>query len=367
MTTPSFHALTVSERRAETADSVSLAFDVPPALRETYRFLPGQFLTLRASVDGEDLRRSYSICAPVSRYESAGELRVAIRRVPGGRFSNWLNDKVQPGQVLDVMTPDGRFHVPLRPTLARHHVGFAGGSGITPMMSLIGTLLEAEPESRFTLVYGNRATQTVMFVEALEDMKNRHMGRLSLYHVLSEEPLEVELLNGMLDVAKCREFLDTVIPVASIDEAFVCGPDPMMNAAEAALRGAGLDPSRIHIERFGVPLPATGSLLAAQALAPGAGNAPRAQVELVVDGKRRRLRVPYDGQSILDAGLAAGMNLPYSCKGGVCCTCRARVLEGEVRMERNYTLEAHEIADGFVLTCQSHPVSEHVVISYDER
>ncbi|MFP5406160.1 MAG: 2Fe-2S iron-sulfur cluster-binding protein, partial [Gammaproteobacteria bacterium] len=324
-------------------------------------------LILRAAVGAEDLRRSYSICAPVSHYERDGELRVAIRRVPGGRFSNWLNDSVQPGQTLEVMTPDGRFHVPLRPDRARHHVGFAGGSGITPMMSLIGTLLEAEPDSRFTLVYGNRATHTIMFVEQLEDLKNRYMGRLSLYHVLSDEPHEVELLNGLLDVAKCREFLDTLIPVASIDEAFVCGPDPMMNAAEAALRGAGLDPARIHIERFGVPLPAAGALLAAQAQAAGTANAPRAEVELVADGKTRRLRVPYDGQAILDAGLAAGMNLPFACKGGVCCTCRARVLEGEVRMDRNYTLEAHEIADGFVLTCQSHPVSARVVISYDER
>ncbi len=265
------------------------------------------------------------------------------------------------------MTPEGRFHVPLRADLARHHVGFAGGSGITPMMSLIGTLLEAEPLSRFTLVYGNRASHTIMFIEQLEDLKNRYMGRLSLYHVLSDEPHEIDLFNGLLDVAKCREFLDTLIPVASIDEAFVCGPDPMMNAAEAALRSAGLDAARIHIERFGVPLPAARSLLAARVAAGETDQAPRAEVDLVVDGKMRRLRVPYDGPAILDAGLAAGMNLPYACKGGVCCTCRARVLEGEVHMDRNYTLEAHEIAAGFVLTCQSHPVSEHVVVSYDER
>lgn len=360
--TPQFHSLKVRERRAETADSLSIAFEVPEALHEAYRFRPGQFLTLRATLGEEELRRSYSICVPLQDYERRGELRVAVRRVPGGRFSNWLADTVSPGQALDVMTPDGRFGVPLQPERSRHHVGFAGGSGITPMMSLIGTILEAEPESRFTLVYGNRGTPTIMFVEQLEDLKNRYMGRLRLYHVLSEEPHEVELLNGLLDEAKCREFLDTLIPAASIDEAFVCGPDPMMNAAEAALRGAGVDPARIHIERFGVPLPAAGSLRAAPA-----DDAPRAEVELVVDGKTRRLKVPFEGEAILDAGLAAGMNLPYACKGGVCCTCRARVLEGEVRMERNYTLEPHEIAAGFVLTCQSHPVSERVVISYDER
>lgn len=361
--TPQFHALTVRDRRAETADSLSLAFEVPAGLRDAYRFLPGQFLTLRATVGPEELRRSYSICVPLQDYERDGELRVAIRRVPGGRFSNWLAETVQPGQSIDVMTPDGRFHVPLRPDLARHHVGLAGGSGITPMMSLIGTLLEAEPHSRFTLVYGNRGTGTIMFVEQLEDLKNRYMGRLSLYHVLSDEPHEVELLNGLLDEAKCREFLATLIPPETIDEAFVCGPDPMMNAAEAALRAAGVDAARIHIERFGVPLPAAGALKAAMP----ADDAPRADVELIIDGKTRRLRVPVDGQAILDAGLAAGMNLPYACKGGVCCTCRARVLEGEVRMDRNFTLEPHEIEAGFVLTCQSHPVSERVVISYDER
>ena len=363
---PAFNPLTVLERRSETADSISIAFEVPDRLRAAYRFAPGQFLTLRAHVGDEELRRSYSICVPASAYEGRGELRVAVRRVPGGRFSNWLVDELQPGQALDVMTPDGRFGVAPRPDLARHHVGFAGGSGITPMMSLIGTLLEAEPQSRFSLVYGNRGTATVMFVEQLEDLKNRFIGRLRLFHVLSEEPHEVELLNGLLDEAKCREFLDSVIPAASIDEAFVCGPDPMMNAAEHALLAAGVEPARIHIERFGVPLPAAGALLAAQA-ARDADTDSRAAVELIVDGKTRRLQVPHEGQAILDAGLAAGLNLPYACKAGVCCTCRARVLEGEVRMDRNYTLEPHELDAGFVLTCQSHPVGDRVVLSYDER
>jgi ring-1,2-phenylacetyl-CoA epoxidase subunit PaaE len=361
--TPQFHSLKVIERRAETADSLSVAFEVPPGLREAYRFRAGQFLTLRARVGAEELRRSYSICVPAQDYERGGNLRVAIRRVPGGRFSNWIADNLATGESIEVMTPDGRFTVDAQPSIARHHVGFAGGSGITPMMSLVGTLLEAEPASRFTLVYGNRGSTTIMFVEQLEDLKNRYMGRLRLHHVLSEEPHEVELLNGLLDQAKCREFLSTLIPAESIDEAFVCGPDPMMNAVEAALREAGVPPARIHIERFGVPLPATGSLPAASV----ADDSPRAEVELIAEGKTRRLKVPFDGPAILDSGLAAGMNLPYACKGGVCCTCRARVLEGEVRMDRNYTLEPHEIAAGFVLTCQSHPVSARVVISYDER
>ncbi len=361
--TPQFHALRVIERRAETADSISVAFEVPPELREAYRFRAGQFLTLRARVGDEELRRSYSICVPTQEYERGAALRVAIRRVPGGRFSNWLADGITPGQLIEVMTPDGRFTVDPRPGEARHHVGFAGGSGITPMMSLAGTLLEAEPDSRFTLVYGNRASSTIMFVEQLEDLKNRYMGRLRLHHVLSEEPHEVELLNGLLDEARCREFLTTLIAPETIDEAFVCGPDPMMNAAEAALLGAGVPPGRIHIERFGVPLPAAGSVAPRRV----ADDAPRAEVELIADGKTRRMKLAFDGEAILDAGLAAGMNLPYACKGGVCCTCRAKVLEGEVRMERNYTLEQAEIDAGFVLTCQSHPVSGRVVISYDER
>jgi ring-1,2-phenylacetyl-CoA epoxidase subunit PaaE len=361
--TPQFHALRVVQRQAETADSISVAFEVPAGLREAYRFRAGQFLTLRAQVGCEDLRRSYSICMPAQDYARGGHLRVAIRRVPGGRFSNWIADNLACGQSIEVMTPDGRFTVEPQPAKARHHVGFAGGSGITPMMSLVGTLLEAEPESRFTLVYGNRGSTTIMFIEELEDLKNRYMGRLRLYHVLSEEPHEVELFNGLLDQARCLEFLSTLIAPGSIDEAFVCGPDPMMNAVEAALRETGVPPARIHIERFGVPLPAAGSLAPASIT----DDAPRAEVELTVEGKTRRLRVAYDGLAILDAGLAAGMNLPYACKGGVCCTCRARVLEGEVRMDRNYTLEQGELEDGFVLTCQSHPVSARVVISYDER
>ncbi|MBN9427019.1 MAG: phenylacetate-CoA oxygenase/reductase subunit PaaK [Burkholderiales bacterium] len=361
--TPSFHPLRVLDRRAETADSISLAFDVPSALRDHYRFKAGQFLTLRTAIDGAEQRRSYSICVGVDDYERRGELRIAIKRVPGGLFSNWANDQIRVGQTLDVMTPDGRFFVPLDAGRARHHVGFAGGSGITPMLSLIATTLAAEPASRFTLVYGNRGTASIMFVEALEDLKNRYLGRLRLYHVLSDEAQEVPLFNGLLDEAKCGEFLDALIPPATIDEAFVCGPDPMMNAAEAALRARGLAPARIHIERFGVPLPAAGSLRAAAPMIDG----PRAAVSVIVDGKARELQVPFEGQVILDAGLAAGINLPYACKGGVCCTCRARVLEGQVRMDKNYTLEEQEIADGYVLTCQSHPLTERVVLSYDDR
>jgi ring-1,2-phenylacetyl-CoA epoxidase subunit PaaE len=362
MSVPQFHALRIREVRPETADAVSVAFEVPPELHEAYRFRQGQFLTLREQVAGEELRRSYSVCAGVPDYEARGELRVAIKRVAGGRFSNWANETLAPGRSIDVMTPDGRFFTPLDPAQRKRYVGFAGGSGITPMLSLIKTTLATEPRSEFTLVYGNRSVASIMFAEELEELKNRYMERLRLYHVLSDEGQEVQLFAGLLDEAKCREILETLVPAADVDEAFVCGPEPMMEGVERALTAAGVARERIHIERFGTPSAAGAP---ARAAADDAG--PRAEVVIIVDGKERRLRVAYEGPAILDAGLAAGANLPYACKGGVCCTCRARVLEGEVRMDKNYTLEEQEMKRGFVLTCQSHPLTERVVISYDER
>lgn len=357
-----FNTLLIREVRPETQDAISVAFEVPEQLREVYRFRQGQFLTLRARIDNEELRRSYSVCSSVPEYDSRAELRVAIKRVPDGRFSNWANDTLRAGESIDVMTPDGRFNTPLDPTRKRRYLGFAGGSGITPMLSLIKTTLASEPLSEFTLVYGNRSVASIMFVEELEELKNRYMQRLRLYHVLSDEGQELQLFHGLLDEAKCSEIITSLVPAASIDEAFICGPEPMMNAAEAALTNAGVETARIHVERFGVPQAAR----SAAAVAPAA-DAPSADVVLIIDGKERRLKVPFEGQAILDVGLLAGADLPYACKGGVCCTCRARVLEGEVRMEKNYTLEDQEMAQGFVLTCQSHPVSERVVLSYDER
>lgn len=360
MAVPQFNRLTVRDVRRETPDAISVAFAVPAELRDAYRFREGQFLTLRETLDGEELRRSYSVCVGVPDYESRGELRVAIKRVAGGRFSNWANDTLAAGRSMEVMTPDGRFHSTIDPSRARHYLGFAGGSGITPMLSLISTVLAAEPQSRFTLVYGNRTVASIMFLETLESLKNTHMQRLRLIHVLSDEAQEVELFSGLLDESRCRELLAGALSDDVIDEAFICGPGPMMDAAQAALLASGLAPASIHVERFGTPS-------AAPAPRAVVSDGPSAQVIIRIDGKDRHLQVPFEGQPILDAGLAAGANLPYACKGGVCCTCRARVLEGEVRMVKNYTLEPQEIAQGFVLTCQAHPVSERVVLSYDER
>ena len=254
-------------------------------------------------------------------------------------------------------------NVPLDPASRRRYVAFAGGSGITPVLSLIATTLETEPLAEFTLVYGNRATASIMFVEALEALKNRHLRRLRLIHVLADEDHEIELFNGVLDEARCARLLATLVPASQIDVAFVCGPQPMMDAVERALLAAGVPAPRILIERFGLPG-------AAPTVAPVRAQAdagPGAEVVLEVDGKSRRLRVPFDGPSLLDAGIAAGANLPWACKAGVCSTCRARVLEGEVRMLRNHALDDDELARGFVLSCQAHPVSDRVVISFDER
>ena len=362
MATPQFHSLRIREVRPETADAVSVSFEVPPELRDAYRFTQGQFVTLKAHVDGVEMRRSYSICVGVTDYERDGELRIGIKRVRGGRFSNFAFDTLQPGHTIDVMTPDGRFFTHLNAEHGRQYVAFAGGSGITPVLAIIKTTLDLEPRSTFTLIYGNRDIDSIMFAELLEDLKNRYMSRFALYHVLSDDVQDVELFHGVLDEAKCKAFLDALVPASTIDEAFICGPAPMMDAAERALKVAGVEETRIHVERFGTPLPQAGAPVVEIT-----GQVPAADLEIVLDGKRRKLRLPYDGPSLLDVGLHAGLALPYACKGGVCCTCRAKVLEGEVKMDKNYTLEEQEIRDGLVLTCQCHPVSERVVVSYDER
>ena len=353
--TPRFHSLRIKEVRRETPECVSLAFDVPAELAAEYRFVQGQHLNLRVQLDGEEVRRSYSICSGVDD----GELRVAIKKVPGGRFSAWANERLAAGDAIDVMTPEGRFFTPLDPGRGRHYVAFAAGSGITPVLSLARTTLAREPRSSFTLVYGNRRLASTMFHEALWELKDRHLARLALYNVFSREEQEAELLNGRIDAAKVRAFLETLIPADGIDEAFVCGPASMIDDVEGALLAAGVPRSHVHVERFGVP--GVGAAVIDDA------EAAEARVTLVVDGVRREIDFHRGQHSILDAGRAAGIDLPFSCKGGMCSTCRARLLEGEVKMAKNYALEPHEVAAGFVLTCQSYPLTERVVISFDER
>jgi len=358
-----FHPLRVRTVEPDTQEAVVVSFEVPDDLRAVFGFTQGQYLTLRADVDGQDLRRSYSICAGVDD----GELRVGVRKVKGGVFSNWVNANLRAGDTVQVMAPQGRFFVALDRAAKRHHVGIAGGSGITPILSIMKTVLAREPLSRFTLIYGNRQLQSTMFKEEIEDLKNRYMTRLVLQHVFSDEHTDAPLNHGRMNRDKIAEFLTSVVPAAHIDQVYVCGPFQMNDEAEAALLAAGVPEERIHIERFGVALAA--GLSSADAVMHEAqpGDAAQATIVIIRDGLRREIKF-YKGQpSILDASSAAGLEVPYSCTSGVCGTCRAKVMEGEVRMERNFALDKKEVASGYVLTCQAHPLTERVVLSFDER
>jgi len=357
-----FHPLRVREVLPDTAEAVVVAFDVPLELREVFSFTQGQYLTLRTEIDGADLRRSYSICAGVDD----GELRVGVRKVKGGVFSNWINEHLRPGHTISVMAPQGRFFVPIEPSARRHHVGIAGGSGVTPILSTMKTVLAREPLSDFTLIYGNRALKSTMFKEEIEDLKNKYLTRLTLHHVFSDEHTDAPLNMGVMDRAKIGEFLASVVPAAGIDHVFICGPFQMNDEAEAALLEAGVPEERIHIERFGVALPSTGAVGAVVHEAKP-GDAEQAKITIIRDGLKREISFTKDQPSILDAASAAGLEVPFSCTSGVCGTCRAKLVEGEVRMERNFALDKNEVANGFVLTCQAHPITDRVTLSFDER
>ncbi len=358
---PHFHDLKVSRIDAEAAGAVALTFHIPEALRATFAFEPGQFLTLRATIDGQDVRRSYSICSSTRLLRERGDVQVGIRPVDCGVFSNWAAQQLKEGDTLRVMPPDGRFVV--RRPRALHRVGFAAGSGITPILSIMASTLEDQPESKFTLVYGNRRMANVMFNEALQDLKDRFADRLTLIHILSRQAQEVPLLEGRLDGDKIRAIIDALLPVKSMDEVFICGPEGMIEATQAALLQAGVPENRVHSERFTSSSPAMPSPVTTNA---ADTKKDTIQLRIVLDGK------PYDitmgpDDHVLDAALNHGLDLPYSCKGGVCCTCRAKVMEGKVEMSKNFTLEPWEMEQGFVLSCQAKPTTAHVVVSFDER
>lgn len=355
---PKFHRLAVRDVKRETADAVSIAFAVPTELAEAYRFVPGQYLTLRATVDGEDMRRSYSICSA----PDDDELRIAVKKVDNGLFSTWANSSINAGDEVAVMTPTGRFGQEKTAGDGRIHVGFAAGSGITPILSIIRGILKREPTSRFFLFYGNRSTDDILFRETLEELKDLFLSRVGVFHVLSKEEQDLPILNGRIDGAKVRLLLRSMIPAASIDQVFVCGPAGMIEDLEATLADLGVAREKIHIERF---VSALDGRPRAQPAPIAASAPPKNIAALIVDGKRRDVPVA-EGEAILDAALRAGMDLPYACKGGMCSTCRAKVVEGKVEMALNYSLEPWEIAAGFVLTCQSHPLTDKVVIDYDQ-
>jgi len=359
-----FHRLAVARVDRETRDAVAITFAVPDALRDTFRWQAGQHLTLRAAVGGEDLRRSYSICAATQD----AQLRIAIKRSPGGLFSNHANDVLKAGDTLDVMPPMGHFSVSAEAGVQapRHFVAFAAGSGITPILSIVKTTLAAEPRSRFTLVYGNRASSSVMFRDELAALKDQYLTRFNLVHVLSREPQDIELLNGRIDRVKTDALLDRWIgggrDATEVTAYFVCGPEGMMQAVSAALAARGVDAGRIRIERFAASIPQHTHVPRAIA----AAGQRECEVTAIIDGTRRTFIVKKGEQNLIDGGIAGGVELPYSCKGGVCSTCRCRLIEGEVDMDVNFALEDYEVARGFRLACQSYPASDRVVVDFDQ-
>lgn len=353
-----FHALCVEAIHRETRDAVAIRFTVPPELAQEYGFRPGQYLTLRTFLEGEEVRRSYSICT------GPGEsgLTVAVKRVPGGRFSTWANEVLRVGDRVDVLPPDGRF-VRVPPAASGNYLAIVAGSGITPVLSILKAVLQDEPQARFTLVYGNRAAHAVMFREQLEDLKNLHMTRFSLVHVLSRERQEMDVFNGRIDETKCRALFDGWVDIAAVDAAYLCGPQSMMEGAAAALHASGVPAERIRRELFHTD----GASPAAKASQAGRAVEGECQVTVVQDGRERRFNMPRGGPSLLRAALEQGVELPWSCQGGVCSTCRCKVVEGEVEMDTNFALEDYEIASGFRLACQSYPLSDRLVIDYDQH
>lgn len=356
-----FHPLTVAGVRPEAGEALVIRFAVPDAFRGAFAFQPGQFITLRADVDGADVRRSYSICSTPQLLAQAGFMEVGVRVVPDGVFSNWLATHVKQGINLPVMPPDGRF-VSKQPK-AIHRVGFAAGSGITPILSIMTHTLQTQAHSKFTLVYGNKNTASVMFNETLQDLKDRYPDRVTLLHVLSRQAQDTDLLEGRIDTAKVQRLLASLLPARSMDEVFVCGPEGMIETTCQALLDAGVPANRIHAERF---TSAAAPTTPKPRQVASANNTSAVALTLVLDGKTHQLRMNHD-EFILDVALSAGLDVPHSCKGGVCCTCRAKVTQGRVMMEKNFTLEEWETAQGFVLSCQSRPTSAEVTLSFDER
>jgi ring-1,2-phenylacetyl-CoA epoxidase subunit PaaE len=352
-----FYSLKVATVKHETRDAIAVTFDVPPQLKETFAYQQGQHLTLRALIGGEDVRRSYSICSAMQD----GELRVAIKRTPGGVFSTWANETLKAGSKLEVMPPMGHFNVPLDPANDKHYLAFAAGSGITPILSIVKTTLLAEPKSRFTLFYGNRASSSVIFRDELADLKDRYMERLNLAYVMSREQQDIELFNGRITRDKCSQFLRYWIRAEDFDVAFICGPEDMMHGVSSALQEAGMPKERIRIELFAASIPKHEH----KPRQVEAGARHQAEVTVIMDGNHASFTMDKDKESLLDAGLRAGIDMRYSCKGGVCSTCRCKVLDGEVEMDVNYALEDYEVARGFVLSCQSFPITDKVVVDFD--
>jgi ring-1,2-phenylacetyl-CoA epoxidase subunit PaaE len=353
-----FYPLVVKAVRHETRDAAIVVFDVPTELKEIFSFVQGQYLTVRTVLNGESIRRSYSIVSAVQD----GTLRIVVKRATGGVFSTWIVDHLKAGDVLEVMPPLGSFHVPLKAEHVKHYVAFAAGSGITPIFSIIKTTLLAEPNSSFTLFYGNRASGSVILRGELSDLKDRFLSRLAVVHVMSREHQDVDLLNGRIDAEKARELLRQFCRIEQVDVVFLCGPHEMVEAVTSALRSADVPEERIKVEYFApkgearkTPRP-SGELV----------NHQSCRVTLTLDGGQQPFTMRQQDETLLDGALRAGIDVRYSCKSGVCATCRAKLIEGQVDMDANYALEDYEIARGFILTCQSYPISSSIAIDFDQ-
>lgn len=352
-----FHPLTVKEVRQETADTVSVAFQIPDALKESFSYKPGQYLTIKAIINGEEQRRSYSLCSsPLDN-----EWRVAVKKVPNGIFSTYANEQLKTGDVLEVMPPLGHFTTEVNDANKKEYIGFAAGSGITPIISIIKTVLHTEPQSRFTLVYGNKNRHSIIFKEIIEGLKNKYIDRFRVIHVLSREVTDANINSGRIDANKCNE-LFTMFANINADEFFICGPESMIFCVKNFLEAKGVDSKKIHFELFTSPGQKKQTNVSNTQIQ---DDAPKSKVTIKLDGRSFDFELAYEGENVLDAALRQGADLPYSCKGGVCCSCRAKLVEGEVDMDVNYALEADEVKAGFILTCQAHPKTPSVVIDYD--
>lgn len=360
-----FHSLKVAEVHPEGSDALCIAFDVPESLREAYRFLPGQHVGLRAQVNGQEIRRTYSICSAADDRR----LRIGVRVHDNGSMSQHLASRLRAGDSIDVMTPTGRFFVEPNPSAARTYCAFAGGSGITPILGIIRNLLAREPHSRVILFYSNRTTATIMFAEELLALKDRYPARLSLYFLLSREPQDVELFNGRLDRDKVRLLGRQIFDPQQTDAFLLCGPGDMIQCVRDTLVELGVDASRIHTERFANDMPAGSAATAAlvQAKPKRQAAAEIARITITMDGRQRSFAMLDDDATVLDAAERVGMELPYSCRAGVCSTCRAKVTRGSVEMATNYALEPWEVQAGFILCCQARPTGGELEITYDER
>lgn len=359
-----FHSLEVESVRQETSDAIVVGFRVPAELRGDFHFSHGQYVTLKLTVNGEELRRSYSICSsPLDE----GGFRIAVKKVPGGRASTQLVEKLKPGMRIELMTPMGSFTTPLEASRARHFVSFAAGSGITPILSILKTVLRSEPNSRFTLFYGNTDTDRIIFRARLQELKSQYGERLAVHHILSKGKDEDALFNGRITNDKARQLLARFVSDGLDKEFFICGPEQMMVNVSEALEASGVDKKHVHIELFTTPVSTEAKKEADHSHGSPTDFSGMSNVKVIIDGRDHELQIAAKGDAVLDVALDAGLDVPYACKGAVCCTCKARVVEGQVEMAMNYALTDEEVADGYVLTCQTHPRSARVVIDYDQH